>query len=63
MTSILTIGTIIWFIGAAVAWFQIKRWNENNTFTFPDDYIMLTILSISLSWLIYPIHAIDNYTE
>lgn len=60
MTSIIMIGIVVWLIGAVVAWNQIRRWNKDVKFIFPHDYIILTVVSISLSWLIYPIRMIDG---
>lgn len=50
---------LIWLIGAVVAWFQIKRWN-NLKVMLPTDYLYLTLLSL-LSWLVYPINSLDKY--
>lgn len=50
---------LIWLIGAVVAWFQIKRWN-NLKVMLPKDYLHLTLLSL-LSWLVYPINSLDKY--
>ena len=50
--------TIIWLIGIAVAWFQIKYWYRHYALEYPYDYVILAFLSM-LSWLIYPIYVFN----
>ena len=62
MTSTFIIGFALWLIGAIVAWFQIKHWNEDNDLLYPEDYVELTLFSL-LSWCVYPIYAIEWYCK
>lgn len=48
---------VFWFIGVITAWFQIKYWNRQYTFTY-QDYIALSVISL-LSWGIYVIMFVE----
>lgn len=58
----MTLIILIWLIGVFVAWFQIKYWNRDYNISEPEDYRVLTLLSL-LSWLIYPIYTFEWFVE